>query len=354
MRKVLVVFTGGTIGSKTRGTEINVQEGAGFELLDKYLKTERKEDEISFKAIQPFTRLSENFIPSDWEVLYQSIMKHDLSEYSGIIITHGSDTLAYSAAAVSYMFHDTDIPILLTASNYPLDHPKSEAVRNFASCVAMIEHDPLPGVFVIFEDDKGLSLVHLASRLMQSKPFTDQFYSIYDTPFGEIQGGRLQVFANDINPTLDELRHDRSQIAHKLAKPTFTPDILLLKPYPGFQYTFVIQEHKDKRPRAILIELYHSGTTGLRSVTEEDALAPFASWCQDNGIDLYAAPMKSVSGSLYASYHDMLALGITPLAGISLEAALVKLMLAYGVLKEKRDIEQFVKRNLFYEFVLTM
>lgn len=353
MKNILLVFTGGTIGSKTTGSEINVQENTGYELLEQYVTSGHKQEGVHFETIQPFNLLSENMVPHDWEILYDSIMQHDLSEYDGVIVTHGSDTLAYSAAAVSYMFHHTNIPILLTASNFPLDHPKTEGVRNFAACVSMIMNDPLPGVFVVFEDHKSRTLVHLGTRLMQSQPFTDQFFSIYNAPYGEIHEGRLHVYPNSVNPPLEVLQ-SREAAETQTTKPKFTSDILLLKPYPGFSYSFVSGEQADKRPRAVMLELYHSGTTGLRAATPEDQLARFAEWCHNHDIALYAAPIKNVSGKLYASSHAMLALGITPLEGISIEAALVKLMLAYGTLSDRQAITQLLQRNLFYECVFTM
>lgn len=355
MKKILLVFTGGTIGSKTSGSAIDVREDAGYELLEKYKASGHGHEGIVFETIQPFTLLSENIVPQDWHILYKSIMRHKLSEYDGVIITHGSDTLAYTAAAVSYMFHQTNIPILLTASNYPLDHPKSEGVRNFAACVSMIQNDPLPGIFVVFEDDHGRTLVHLGTRLMQSQPFTDQFHSIYNAPYGEIREGRLHVFTNEVNPSIEQLQRGiavEKQAAY--ADPAFTSNVLLLKPYPGFQYTYVNREQAAARPQAVIVELYHSGTTGIRAVSPEGQLSSFAKWCHDHDIGLYAAPIKDVSGSLYTSSHEMLALGITPLEGISIEAALVKLMLAYGSFHDKQAIEQFVQQNLFYEFVFTI
>jgi len=347
MKHILVIFTGGTIGSQTAGAAIDVHEDMSFELLHRY--KEQYGDQASFTTDQPFTILSENMLPSDWDTLCDTIERHGTATYDGIIITHGSDTLAYTAAAISYRFAETSIPILLTASNYPLDDPRTEGVRNFAACVSMIVNDPLPGVFVVFEDDQRHTLVHLGTRIRQSQPFTDQFESIYDEPIAEIIDGRLVLRDHPVNPDSAQLRAYRSRINSHIHKFRFTGDILYVKPYPGFRYTYL--QRGDKKPQAVLIELYHSGTTGLRYASEEDSLEQYILRCRSEGIPVYIAPIKDISGSLYATSHELFDYGAIPLANISIEAALVKLMLAYGSLRDQREIDPLLASSLFFEIV---
>lgn len=351
MKNILIVFTGGTIGSRTDGHSIDVHHDMGYELIRKY--NEQYGEQVSFKVIQPFTILSENMLPQDWDELCRAIEAALDSQFSGIdfngiIITHGTDTLAYTAAAVSYRFARSSIPIVLTASNYPLDHPASEGLRNFAACVTFILEDPVPGIFVIFEDYKGRMNVHLASRIRQSESFTDQYSSIYGQPFGEIREGRLSLHSSPVYPDIDQLR-DTSRRTDIGTSCCFAGDILYVKPYPGFRYTFL--ELSNKRPQAVLVELYHSATTGMRFSDEEDSLQTFIHQCQKDRIPVYIAPVKSITGSLYATSHELLQLGVIPLINISIEAALVKLMLAYGTFRNQQEIEKFLATNIFFEIV---
>jgi L-asparaginase len=348
MKNILVVFTGGTIGSKTSGASIDVHTDAGYELLR--LHEERYGIEAKFTAVQPFTMLSENMWPEDWEELVRAIEQANPEHFDGVIITHGTDTLAYTAAAISYRFAASPVPILLTASNYPLDDARSEGLRNFAACVSMIVHDPLPGVFVIFENNQGRMEVHLGTRIRQSEPFTDQFLSIYNEPFGEIISGRLHVRSSKLNPTAEDLQ-DVNKRQIQLSNPNFAGKVLYIKPYPGFRYSHLrIPDYNDKL-QAILLESYHSGTTGIRFATAEDSLELFAEACRERRIDLYLAPVKQLNGSRYATAYEVSRYGIAPLANMSVEAALVKLMLLYGTLTDRSEIRRWLKHNLFYEIV---
>lgn len=346
MKNILVVFTGGTIGSRTKGSSIDVDTGIGYELLRTY-REQFGDEQAAFDCIQPFTLLSENMLPDDWLMLIQAISAHDPSRYDGVIIAHGSDTLAYTAAAVSYAFADVPVPVLLTASNYPPDDPRSEAIRNLAACVSMITHDPLPGVFVVLEDNLGRSIVHLATRIKQSQPFTDQIDSANGCPFGEIIDGRLKLQAVQQNPGVNELRAWKERKQPHI--PSFTGDVLYIKPYPGFRYSHI--QLAANPPQAVLIELYHSGTTGTRFARPEDTLEQFIELCRQLGVDVYAAPLKDADGKLYATSHALFEYGVIPLDRISVEAALVKLMLAYGTLHEQDAIRQLLRRSLFFEFI---
>src|SRR5690606_32897474 len=171
----------------------------------------------------------------------------------------------------------------------------------------------LPGTYLVFENNEGRMLVHLGTRIQQSQLFTDQFVSIYDKPFGEMVDGKLHIYQDVIYPDDATLRayHKRQ----KLPVPADYGDILYLKPYPGFRYSHIRSFNQaGQRPHAVLLELYHSGTTGIRAATEEDSLAQFATACQAAGIDLYAAPARKIDAKQYASAQMMFELGITPLA----------------------------------------
>lgn len=348
MKNILVVFTGGTIGSKTSGASIDVHADTGYELLR--LHEQQYGVQAKFTVIQPLTLLSENMLPQDWEELIRAIEEASPAHFDGIIITHGTDTLAYTAAALSFRFAASPVPILLTASNYPLDDERSEGVRNFAACVSMIVHDPLPGVFVVFENSDKRMWVHLGTRLRQSEPFTDQFLSIHNEPFGEIMNGRLHVRASKLNPTTGELKDFRKREAY-LNSPSFAGKILCVRPYPGFRYSHLRLPDNNEQLQAILLEAYHSGTTGIRFASAEDSLELFSRACLERNIDLYIAPLKRLSGSRYATSHEVSRYGVVPLVNMSVEAALVKLMLAYGSLADRSEIRRWMERNLFFEIV---
>ncbi|PZE20556.1 asparaginase [Paenibacillus xerothermodurans] len=346
MQKVLVVFTGGTIGSKKNDRTINVDQAAAYHLIETYHNSVDSRN-VQFDTIQPLNTLSENIAPGDWMTLINSLRTMDFDSYQGIVVTHGSDTLAFTAACLSYAFNGTSIPIVLTASNYPLDDERSNGLRNFAGAVDLILDGPLPGVFVVFENNRGEAVVHLGTRLIQADPFTDQFDSPYGLHFGRMVDHKLRINRHPINPDIEQLAQKRPTIPFE--RLGFSSGVVCIKPFPGLNYQYY--DFTRNKPQAVLHGVYHSGTASAR---DNDAqlysLTRFIGYCKDHGVPLYISPLKNVAGDLYSSSVQLLQAGAIALENISTEAALVKLMLAYGSFDSEREIKALMQGgSLFFE-----
>ncbi|XEC97226.1 asparaginase [Paenibacillus tarimensis] len=345
MFRIMVIFTGGTIGSKKRQA-IDVDSAVSYELIHRY----NKDSDVHpayFETVHPMNLLSENLIPGDWEKLYQAVKAIDVSMYDGIIITHGTDTLPYTAAAMSYTLNDCPAPIVMIASNYPLDDPRSSGYNNFVNAVNFIADTSLPGVYVSFENRAGKALIHLGTRLQQSDPFTDEYESAYGTPFGFMERQRFLPVIHPANPALETIR-DRS--IKTFENPRYSAEILYIRPHPGLTYDYY--RFQSSKPKAVLHDLYHSGTASTRLLSDGSRhdLSAFIRFCGEQQIDLYISPIKRASDELYQSTVTLLEAGALPLASITVEAALVKLMLAYGSFNSKEHIRTWLtETNVFYE-----
>ncbi|MFD0959177.1 asparaginase [Paenibacillus chungangensis] len=355
MKRILVVFTGGTIGSKASGDSINVHGDGAYALLEAYVGSASVRTDVGLETIQPLNLLSENITPGDWTALAASIRRQaEGSAYDGIVVTHGSDTLAYTAAMMGYLFADIAIPLVLTASNYPIADARSNGLRNFSSAIDFIAGETLPGVFVVYENAAGISQVYLGTRLMQCEPFTDQFRSPYDLVYGHMEERRFRWHEDARNPQPDTLRPAQSPISWNGDVPVIDSDIVYVKPYPGLDYS--LYTWTERKPKAVLHDLHHSGTAcGLEGGAY--SLPAFIKRCAAYGIDVYIAPVKNASDAMYASSHQLIGAGAIMLAGMSVEAALTKLMLAYGASgsdgeqsKSKEQLYRLVKdTNWYYE-----
>lgn len=348
MKNILVIFTGGTIGSRKDNKKINVDSNLAYVLLEEFQKLNNSKN-IHFDTLHPYNILSENLIPSDWLILKKCLSEVEFTKYDGIIITHGTDTLPYTSAAISYLFRDTNIPIVLTASNYPLGDERSRGLRNFSNSVDFIINNPKLGVFVVFENQFGESIVYLGTRLSQALPFTDEFDSPNAVPFGKMKDGKFFITEDPTNISMDQLLAIRERKL-PLEKIHFSPDILYIKPYPGIGYHY-FDFHKRK-PKAILHDLYHSGTACTREVEDQHfAIKEFMDYCNKHGVAFFIAPFKNTDGDLYLSSHKLIEYGAIPLENISVEASIVKLMMAYGTFTNQEDIFQFIKSELFFEVI---
>lgn len=129
MDKILVIGTGGTIGS-VRGDSIHLD--TPFKILD-CMKFENAE----FDCVSPFTVLSENMSFELWKKLADYIGSVDFSKYKGIIVLHGSDTLSFTGALLANLFYDK--PIVLVASDKPLEDKTANGFKNFENAVKYIQ-----------------------------------------------------------------------------------------------------------------------------------------------------------------------------------------------------------------------
>jgi len=348
VKQLLVVFTGGTIGSRKQGAGIDVNQSGSYALIDEYRNSQKQRGDVTLHAIQPLNLLSENMTTNDWLVLAEAIRSLDLTLYDGLVITHGSDTLAYSAAMLSYLFADSSIPIVLTASNYPLADERSNGLRNFTNAVDFIADAQLPGIFVVYEDDKDASLVYLGTRITQAVSFTDQFGSPYGVHFGTMVNRAFCWLEHERNPKPETLR-SASAAPFVWEPETLRLDssIVYIRPYPGLNYSYY--DFTSHRPKAVLHDLHHSGT----ACAIEDgpySLLQFIARCKGLGIDVYICPIRDRSDALYSSSLSLIEAGAIVIEKLSVEAAVTKLMLAYGLYDDPAQAKAFVTgSSLYYE-----
>ena len=336
--RILVIFTGGTIGSTTSGNLIDVDSKATYRLLEAYRESPVARA-VEFDSEQPIYILSENIVPDQWHDLLALIQGVDQARYDGIVIAHGTNTLSYSAAALSFGLTDCRLPVVLVSSNYTLDDPRANGLSNFSSAIDFIADCGAPGVFVVYRNNAGESVVHLGSRLMEALPFSDEFDSAGGLHFGWMRDGRFVANAHPCNPTPDELMAHRSPLSGELL---FSPEVLLIRPFAGMNYDFF--RFAGAKPRAVLHDLYHTGSANTLEDESCYSIRPFLAHCREEGVDVYVAPIAARQ-DIYVSTQKLVDAGAIPIEGVTLEAALVKLMLKYGSPAANLDIN----RPIFFE-----
>ena len=329
MKKILIVLTGGTIGSQAEGECVNVTDTSPYRLLRLYKETygQKEADEEEFEVIQPMAILSENMDLEAWSRLCRVMWDIPWEKYAGVIVTHGSDTLSYTSALLGLLLGQVEIPVVLTASNYPLGEKGSNGLTNFRSAVELIRTGLLRGVFTVYQNRKGENVVYLATRLTEADGYLDQFGSFGGVAFGRMEEGRFRYIPNAVNPGLSQLMEKRLPIAGHC--PEFKKSILFLRPYPGFDYETV---DLSKKPAAILHGLHHSSTACVEGKT--GSLLWLLEKCQKANIPVYAASVKDAAGRNYESARKLLEKGAIPMENISPEAAYAKLLLLYNLYEE--------------------
>ena len=343
MKNILVLFTGGTIGSTATEGTIDISGGTPFKLLQLFQQQTPNPQDLHFTTRQPLQILSENLAPTAWKILIAALDAEHLDQYDGVIITHGTDTLAYTAATLSFYFKNIKVPMLLVSSDYPLDDPRANGLANFNCAIEFILQKIQSGVFVPYRNQQQKkTYVHQAARLTSSLQLTGDFYSVQGNSFAQFENN---LFSGLPVATATDTAINSSTTPTIAAR--FCSRILMIKPYPGLDYSHFNLEHVD----VVLHDLYHSGTA-CTSIQwgENHSLLSFIKHCNDKNISVYLAPAKQ-STDAYQSTRALLDLGAEMIWDMSIESAYIKLMLAYGNFNNKQDILAYLNQDCAGEHV---
>lgn len=336
MKLILLVCTGGTIGSQITHGTIDTDASAGFQLLQLFAQRDPDHERIQFTCLQPLQLLSENLHPRAWQQIIAAVESQDLSRFDGIIVTHGTDTLAYSAATLGIYFNGLRIPLLLVSSNFPLDNPRANGLNNFICAVDYIRQRRQAGVFVAYQNPGQAMHVHIGTRLHSCLPLSGDFISVQSKPY--------LTYENSVFTPLHKLSakpQPTSGLRNQFAR------ILLIKPYPGLNYHCFDLENAD----AVLHDLYHSGTAcASEQWGPAHSLLAFCERCRQHGLPLYLAPAIKASVA-YSSTQQILSRGGKMIWNTSLESAYAKLGWAYASFTDVNMIDDFINRDVAWERV---
>lgn len=188
MKKILLIGTGGTISSKDSGEGLTPSLSA--EELLKFCPGIKNICEVS--CIQPINLDSTNMRPGHW-LLLAEIIKENYDAFDGFVITHGTDTMAYTAAGISYLVQDSKKPIVLTGAQKPMGELGSDATRNIMDAFTVASSDELRGVMVVFF---GSIIAGTRARKNFSMSF-DAFGSVNYPELGRVYEGKVLKFIED-------------------------------------------------------------------------------------------------------------------------------------------------------------
>ena len=146
MKKILFIATGGTIASKK--TENGLTPQITPEELLSYIPEVEGLCEIT--AVNPFNLDSSNVVPENWSTLVK-VAKEHYEDYDGFVIAHGTDTMAYTAAALSYMIQNSEKPIVITGAQRPINLDITDAKTNLSDSFYYACDDASQGVQIVFD-----------------------------------------------------------------------------------------------------------------------------------------------------------------------------------------------------------
>ena len=299
--KLLTVFTGGTISCSEADGVLAPDSQNGSYLLGLARQAGVRDD---FETVQPFSVLSENMTAAHLRALRVCIAERLGEGYDGVIVTHGTDTLAYTAAYLDFVFCAQETPVVLVSANYPLRDSRSNGLQNFVAAAGFLRTGE-KGVFVAYHNTGDRqTTIHRGREVLPQTPYEDSVFSLFMQPYGWMERG---VWTR--NPDHPQTAQD------DLSACELNGRVLFLRPYVGMVYPALPDV------KAVLLEGWHSGT--LPTATPE--LQAFCRAARERGVGVYLTGNRD--GFAYESKQLFDALGIRTMQPMSPSAAYVYLML---------------------------
>lgn len=327
MKKIAIIHTGGTFAMESN------KEGLlkpGDYVFD-YIKSSVYplfEEEI--EQIQLFNIDSSLFRPSHWKMLAEKISEiYDL--YDAFVIIHGTDTMSYTAAALSFFFENLDKPVILTGSQLPLKAKRSDALQNLVASIEVAKSSGLNEVCVVFNNS-----VFRGNRAKKRDAWDfDAFYSP-NLP-------KLIKLGIGMEKKEHLFIHKPSGIFEINTK--MNDKVVLIPFFPGLDFSLLFPVVKENKVKGIVIEAYGSGNIpsdnpGLEELFKEAAekKIPIVVCSQ--------SPMGKVNLHLYEVANKADYYGLISGADMTREATLVKLMVALGRFNDLKKISKFMSLNI--------
>ena len=334
--KILLLSTGGTIASK-----VDYRTGAVTPALTASDLNDAVPEIANIANIDAevlFSEYSENLQPEHWVETAKKIESVANSDYKGIIIAHGTDTMHYSSTFLSFALSGLKIPVVFVGSQRSSDRPSSDAALNLIAATRLIAETDAKGVYIVMhhnESDDTISC-HLGTRVRKNHTSKrSAFETVGNDPAFLILNEK--IIKNSTSEFFTEQSFNpRLKIDTKVA---------LVKYHPGYEPK-QIDALIDLGFKAIIFEgtgLGHVGKTmydAVKKANQHGLFLGMTSQCIDGRVKM----------TVYESGRDLLEMGIIPLENMIPEVALVKTMWALGNSEDKDELKKLLLENIASEF----
>lgn len=279
---ISILFTGGTICTTVKDGRMSTDPTASAALTELFWQSDSfAKASVTFNKEAFLGILSENMTVANWNRIAAELRQILATRPDGIIVAHGTDTLAYSTALFSVLLEGVDIPVVFVSANRPLlfadgtPNPDSNGGDNFRAAVECMFCGLGGGVYATYKNPKdGRTYLHQGKDLLQCSIYDDNFYSRSALDITDVQAVSLPQ-GGEIKPPL------------LLEGLPLRDCVLKITPYVGMNYkTFALDGVE-----AVLHGTYHSGTACVNADGDASVLSLFDR-CAETGIPFYYSPSQ--------------------------------------------------------------
>ena len=336
---VLLIYTGGTIGM-IENQETGALEAFDFDqLIENVPELKRFNYRIdSYQFTPPID--SSDMEPSLWSKLVK-IIDENYQKYDGFVILHGTDTMAFTASALSFMLEDLSKPVILTGSQLPIGKLRTDGKENLITAIEIAASKDADGTPTVSE-----VCIFFENHLLRGNRTT------------KINAENFNAFRSYNYPTLAtagiHIKYDYEKIhkadPNKPLKPYFLYDtnVIVLTLFPGIQENIIRNILHTPGLRAVVLKTYGSGNAPqkpwfiklLKEATERGIVIVNISQCLTGMVEM----------GLYETGLHLLDAGVISGYDSTVEALITKLMFLLGHGKSDKEIRELMNQPIAGEF----
>ncbi len=291
---------------------------------------------INGKAI--LNILSENMKPEYWVKTAKSIADEINDGADGVVIAHGTDTMHYTSAALSFIL-DTPVPVIVTGAQRSSDRPSSDAFMNLISSIIAAKSDIAEVTLCMHaEEDDSYCYLHRGTKVRKMHTTRrDTFRSVNALPLAKIDNGNLKL----VDKTVSYKKRSKSDVH---IRDELEEKVALIKSYPGITGD-VLDYHIDKGYKGIILEGTGLGhcpdnlLTSLERAKSEDVPVVMTSQCFYGLVDM----------NVYSTGRKIMAAGVISGLDMLPETAYVKLVWALGQTDNIEEVKKIMQTNIVGE-----
>ncbi len=330
-KDVAVISTGGTIASYVDYRTGAVHPAISAEEL--VFSAPELMDLCNVRAKVLYSILSENVKVQHWQGLAKAVADELNSGAVGVLVPHGTDTMGFTSAALSFMLRNLSGPVVCVGAQRSSDRPSSDAIMNLLASTRLCVETDLGEVVVLMHGDTSDSycLAHRGTKVRKMHSSRrDAFKSINVDPLARVEGPAISF--------LSEYRRRSGGPVEVLDK--MDGNVSMLHFYPGFE-----AEHLDlivDKVKGLVI-----AGTGLGHVSEE--ILGSVRRAVKKGVHIFITTQclyGAVNLNVYSTGRDMISAGAIPLGDMLTETAYVKLMWSLGQTSDPDEVRRLMQMNI--------
>lgn len=339
MCQILIIYTGGTIGMMTDPRTKTLVPINFEQIMENVPELERLNCRIMVHSFEEVID-SSNMSPAIWGQLAALIQKH-YHEVDGFVVLHGSDTMAFSASALSFMLENLAKPVIFTGSQLPISAIRTDAKENLMTAIELAKAKKndkvrVPEVCIYF--DYKLFRGNRAFKYNSSK---FEAFRSPNYPVLAESGVHLRFSINDIRPAGEE-----ELIVHK----NLVNDVGVLKLYPGISPK-VVETIVNSDVRGIVMETFGAGNT-----TTDQWFIDLLKGAIDNGkviVDISQCKVGTVELGRYETSKALKDIGVANGYDMTFEAAITKTMYLLSQFDDPKEITRWMETDIRGELTVS-